>query len=89
MTKSFTALDLRVREFPQAPAESHTHHTVFLPAMKTLLITVTATLVCADREEYGRLEGELLPGMKKMRNYLIRTVLRGGTTTDGTPLAGG
>ncbi len=49
----------------------------------------TATLVCADREEYGRLEGELLPGMKKMRNYLIRTVLTGGTTTDGTPLAGG
>ena len=49
----------------------------------------TATMVCADREEYGRLEGELLPGMKKMRNYLIRTVLKEGKTTDGTPLAGG
>ncbi|HTZ40883.1 MAG TPA: hypothetical protein VMB77_12030 [Syntrophales bacterium] len=49
----------------------------------------TATMVCAAREEYGRLEGELLPGLKRVRNNLIRTVLKGGKTTDGTPLAGG
>jgi hypothetical protein len=46
----------------------------------------TATLVCADREEYRRLEGELLPGLCRVRSYIVRNILKGGATTDGTPL---
>jgi hypothetical protein len=46
----------------------------------------TATLICADREAYDRRGGRLLPGLTELRGLLVRDVLKGGATTDGTPL---
>ena len=38
----------------------------------------TATLACADIEEYKKLEGELLPGLEKLRSRLILRCSRVG-----------
>jgi hypothetical protein len=48
--------------------------------------SLTATLICANRDDYARREASRLAVLRDWRNRFVSDVVPGGKTTDGTPL---